>query len=126
MVLVLINKIVTPIRFLLHTTRKRFGQHWLKDEKILDLIIKAANIGVYDRILEVGPGKGALTRKLLESNAAIVHAIEIDKDLIAILNKKFNSHSNFSLKEGDVLASSLIPPDGISTNKVVANIPYNI
>ena len=48
-----------------HTARKRFGQHWLKDGSVLDRIVAAAELGASDRVLEVGPGRGALTGRLL-------------------------------------------------------------
>lgn len=58
--------------------RKRFGQHWLKDESILDRIISAANLQSEDRVLEIGPGTGILTRRLLDG-ARLVVAVEINK-----------------------------------------------
>ena len=48
-----------------HIPRKRFGQHWLKDQGVLDQIVKAAELNPEDCVLEVGPGKGALTEKLI-------------------------------------------------------------
>ena len=112
--------------FLSHNARKRFGQHWLKDASVLDQILAAADLGPKDRVLEVGPGRGALTKRLLASPAGAVHAIELDKDLVEGLNQRFGDQAKFTLKEGDVLSTSLTPPDGIIANKVVANIPYNI
>ncbi len=109
-----------------HTARKRFGQHWLKDEVVLRKIIEAANLQSKDRVLEVGPGRGALTAKLLDSKAAAIHAIEIDRDLVVGLQERFSNQSRFTLKEGDVLSMPLQFPDGLVANKVVANIPYNI
>jgi len=78
--------------------RKRFGQHWLKDESILDRIIGAANLQSEDRVLEIGPGTGILTRHLLDG-ARLVVAVEIDRDLWTILNKKFGQQDNFHLKK---------------------------
>ncbi len=109
-----------------HRRRKRFGQHWLKDDVVLERILIAADISSEDRILEVGPGKGVLTEKLLASKAAFVHAIELDRDLVKGLKQRFCHQPRFSLQEGDVLKVPLIPLDGIPANKVVANIPYNI
>ncbi len=48
-----------------HIPKKRFGQHWLKDQGVLDQIVKAAKLNPNDCVLEVGPGKGALTEKLI-------------------------------------------------------------
>ena len=109
-----------------HSARKRFGQHWLRDERILDRILEAAELAPGDRVLEVGPGRGALTERLLSSPAALVHAIELDRDLVAGLKERFSSRLQFSLCEGDVLDVPLTLPDGVLASKVVANIPYNI
>ena len=57
-----------------HRARKRFGQHWLKDGAVLDRIVAAAELQPDDRVLEVGPGRGALTERLLASPAAMVEA----------------------------------------------------
>ena len=109
-----------------HTPRKRFGQHWLRDEQVLDRILDASDLGDNDRVLEVGPGRGALTERLLASSAAAVHAVELDRDLVAGLQDRFGDSPRFSLREGDVLAVPLTLADGQSATKVVANIPYNI
>ena len=109
-----------------HTARKRFGQHWLRDERVLDRILEAAELAEGDRVLEVGPGRGALTQRLLGSPAAWVHTIELDRDLVAGLRERFGSQARFSLCEGDVLDVPLTLPDGVQASKVVANIPYNI
>ena len=109
-----------------HRARKRFGQHWLKDESVLDQIIQAAELTTQDRVLEVGPGRGALTQRLLSSPAAAIHAIELDRDLVAGLQQRFGQNNRFSLQQGDVLKEPLQSPLGQQANKVVANIPYNI
>ncbi len=108
------------------TVRKRFGQHWLVDSTVLERIVEAADLQHEDRVLEVGPGRGALTDRLLDSEASAVHAIEIDRGLVELLRKRFSGNSRFTLREGDVLSTSLILPDGREATKVVANIPYNI
>ena len=109
-----------------HTARKRFGQHWLRDERVLDHILEASGLQADDRVLEVGPGRGALTERLLRSPAAAVHAVELDRDLVAGLRERFGSDARFSLREGDVLDVPLTLPDEGLATKVVANIPYNI
>ncbi len=109
-----------------HIARKRFGQHWLTDETVLKKIIAAADLHSNDRVLEVGPGRGVLTERLLSSEAAGIHAVELDRDLVIGLKRRFCDQPRFTLKEGDVLSVSLMPPDGVSSTKVVANIPYNI
>lgn len=132
--------------------RKQFGQHWLRSPAALQSIIGAASVEIGDRILEIGPGEGVLTRELL-SRAKQVIAVEIDRDLCANLRKSFDAElrsEKLSLVEGDflslswneVMASSPdLPPKSPSElppesppesppnsfpRKVVANIPYNI
>jgi 16S rRNA (adenine1518-N6/adenine1519-N6)-dimethyltransferase len=102
--------------------RKRFGQHWLQDESVLNKIIAAAELQPDDRVLEIGPGTGILTRRLLAAAGSVV-AVEIDRNLQAKLRKSLGDRANFQLIEGDFLSCSA---DLGSPNKVVANIPYNI
>ena len=109
-----------------HTARKRFGQHWLRDERVLEHILSASELQTGDRVLEVGPGRGALTERLLRSAADAVHAVELDRDLVAGLRERFGADPRFSLREGDVLNVPLTLPDQGLATKVVANIPYNI
>lgn len=110
--------------------RKQFAQHWLRSEKALNRIVTAAALQPNDRILEIGPGTGILTRRLLPQVQSLV-AVEIDRDLCELLAKKLGSIENFLLLQGDFLSLDL------NTNlaafsafckpkKVVANIPYNI
>lgn len=110
--------------------RKRFGQHWLQSDKILNQIVKAAQLSQADRVLEIGPGKGVLTRQLL-AQAGTVVAVEIDRDLCQSLVQKLGKNENFLLLQGDFLnldlEALLAPlPQFQNLNKVVANIPYNI
>ena len=110
--------------------RKRFGQHWLRSEAVLQQIIAAADIQPDDRLLEIGPGKGVLTRRLIDRAASVV-AVEIDRDLCASLRHEFRSISQFHLIEGDILSLDLEAMGGTHLNaqrpnKVVANIPYYI
>lgn len=110
--------------------RKQFGQHWLRSEKALNQILKAAALSDRDRVLEIGPGTGILTRQLLMQAEAVV-AVEIDRDLCQLLTKKLGAIANFLLLQGDFLtldlATLLLPfPNFQRPNKVVANIPYYI
>ncbi len=109
-----------------HHTRKRFAQHWLIDATVLTQILDAADVQPDDRLLEVGPGRGALTERLLASSASAVHAVELDRDLVSGLRQRFADQARFSLQEGDVLSVPLTLADGRAATKVVANIPYNI
>lgn len=107
--------------FAAHRARKRFGQHWLMDAGVLDRIVAAAELQPGEVVLEIGPGRGALSERLLASPAARVAAIELDRDLVAGLRQRFGAEPRFELLEGDALAVPL--PEA---HKVVANIPYNI
>jgi len=123
--------------------RKRFAQHWLTSEKALQQIVSAANLSggksldpppaqepAGDIVLEIGPGTGILTRRLLQQAQAVV-SVEIDRDLCQRLRKEFGDRPNFHLIEADFLDLDLNAalndlPDFQTPNKVVANIPYNI
>ena len=107
--------------FSAHRARKRFGQHWLVDAGVLDRIVAAAAIEPGESLLEIGPGRGALTERLLASPASGVAAVELDRDLIQGLQQRFAAEPRFALVAGDALEVPLPPAD-----KVVANIPYNI
>ena len=105
--------------------RKRLGQHWLRDQRVLRRIVAAAQVHPEDRLLEIGPGRGALTDHLLATPAAAVVAVELDHQLIAGLQQRFGADGRFSLLHGDAL-DLLRQPLACNPNKVVANIPYNI
>lgn len=110
--------------------RKRFAQHWLKSEKTLSQIIKASQLSKLDRILEIGPGTGILTRQLLPLAGAVT-SVEIDRDLCLNLAKQLGKNDNFLLLQGDILSLDIDTnlanfPNFQNPNKVVANIPYNI
>lgn len=111
--------------------RKQFAQHWLQSDKALNEIVKAAALSPGDRILEIGPGTGILTRQLLPQAESVV-AVEIDRNLSQKLAKKLGDIPNFLLLCADFLDLDLesvltqTPELFHHPNKVVANIPYNI
>lgn len=109
-----------------HRARKRFGQHWLVDDSVLERIVAAAELSPGDRVLEVGPGRGALTERLLASPLDALVAVELDRDLVAGLRQRFDGDPRFRLIEGDALEVPLRLADEAPPTKVVANIPYNI
>ena len=109
-----------------HRARKRFGQHWLTDASVLAAIVAAAELLPEDRVLEVGPGRGALTERLLASPIAALAAVELDRDLVQGLRQRFGADPRFSLVQGDVLELDLAAGGAPAATKVVANIPYNI
>jgi 16S rRNA (adenine1518-N6/adenine1519-N6)-dimethyltransferase len=100
--------------------RKQFGQHWLWSDDVLKKIVRAGQLQPCDRILEIGPGTANLTRLLLPLVESLT-AVEIDRDLCEKLRKTM-TQKNFELIEGSILDIPLPP----NTNKVIANIPYNI
>ena len=109
---------------------KQFAQHWLRSDQVLNQIVKAAKCTKQDRVLEIGPGTGILTKRLLPLVQSLV-AVEIDRDLCQLLAKQLGKKENFLLLQGDFLACNLEEllkpfPNFQKPNKVVANIPYNI
>jgi 16S rRNA (adenine1518-N6/adenine1519-N6)-dimethyltransferase len=111
-------------------TRRFLAQHWLKSESALESIVSAARCSKEDRVLEIGPGTGILTRRILPLVQALI-SVEIDRDLCKMLVKEFGAKENFLLLQGDFLEldvdSQLISFEKFQNqNKVVANIPYNI
>lgn len=112
--------------------RKRFGQHWLRSDQVLNQIVKAGELIEGDRVLEIGPGQGVLTQRLLDSSAKVL-AVEIDRDLCFQLSDQFIAQmgaGQFRLIESDFLKldfdQALIDFELERPNKVVANIPYYI
>lgn len=116
--------------------RKQFAQHWLRSDKALNRIVAAAELvkgdeeKSGDRVLEIGPGTGILTRPLLSAAESVV-SVEIDRDLCENLSQKLGKIENFLLLQGDFLSLDLDTllqpfPAWQNPNKVVANIPYNI
>jgi 16S rRNA (adenine1518-N6/adenine1519-N6)-dimethyltransferase len=105
--------------------RKSLGQNFLADHNALLKIVRDAEIGPDDEVLEIGAGLGSLTR-LLAVSARSVTAIEIDRELFPVLEAVTEPFENVRLVEGDVLKipmETLLAGDGY---KVVANIPYYI
>jgi 16S rRNA (adenine1518-N6/adenine1519-N6)-dimethyltransferase len=102
------------------TPKKSLGQHWLYDDATLNAICDAAHVGTEDTVLEVGPGLGTLTRKLVE-RARHVLAVEFDQALAEKLPAAVQSSALYVANE-DILQFDLtmLPPG----YKVVANIPY--
>jgi 16S rRNA (adenine1518-N6/adenine1519-N6)-dimethyltransferase len=116
-----------PSSFTPHSwAKRRLGQNFLVDNHVIDRILRAVNPQPEETIIEIGPGRGALTRRLVQSNARIV-AIEFDRDLAPQLRDDFRERANFRLVEADALQINfcdVIQP--AKTARVVANLPYNI
>jgi len=121
----------------MHQARKRFGQHFLHDESVLSRLTERLALNTGDQVLEIGPGRGALT-EILCSELNELTAIEIDRDLVPLLRARF---SNLTVIEADVLKVdfkallSEVAVRGTDTGteigsrnkwRIVGNLPYNI
>jgi 16S rRNA (adenine1518-N6/adenine1519-N6)-dimethyltransferase len=109
--------------------KKSLGQHFLTNNKIIDRIVETAELSADDVVLEIGPGKGILTKALLKSGARVV-AVEKDGDLIGHLQQTFSEEigqRQLMLLHADVLAFNPTA-QGLPEHhyKIVANIPYYI
>ena len=105
--------------------RKRFGQHFLHDPAVIERIAAAIAPQSGDAVVEIGPGRGALTRRLLESDCGALDAIEIDRDLAALLHAEWGGDARFHLHNEDALQfdfSSLARRRGRRL-RVVGNLP---
>lgn len=109
-----------------HKARKRFGQNFLVDTNMIARIARVIGAKTSDRVVEIGPGQGALTEHLFQTCAQIC-AVELDRDLIPILENKF-SDQQFDLREGDALKFDFAELSRFydSPLRVVGNLPYNI
>jgi len=115
--------------------KKYLGQNFLKDESVLKQIVGAADLSSKDIILEIGPGKGILTKELAQKAKKVI-AIEKDKTLIPELKQNLKEFSNLEIIEGDILklfpsfkfparlATRSVAGRQDSSFKIVANIPY--
>jgi 16S rRNA (adenine1518-N6/adenine1519-N6)-dimethyltransferase len=107
--------------------RKRFGQHFLHDPSVLERIFSAVDARPGEAVVEIGPGRGALTGRLLQAAGAL-DAIEIDRDLSAALREEFGGNPGFVLHEQDALEfdfGALARARG-QRLRVVGNLPYNV
>ncbi len=106
-----------------HRPRKRFGQNFLRDQHVLNRIVAAADLQASDRIMEIGPGLGALTERLLATGLPVL-AVEIDRDLGAALQAR--AEQNLVVRIGDVLRLDWTELLRDPPYKLIANLPYNI
>lgn len=113
------------------TANKSLGQNFLIDDVAIDTIVSSAQIGENDLVIEIGPGLGTLTARLLEKAGKVI-SIELDNRMVAILQDRFKLYNNFELIHDDVLKVDL--KELIAKNKqekeytvkIVANLPYYI
>lgn len=111
---------------LLPRAKKSLGQNFLADERVVSRIVGAFAPRGDETVVEIGPGRGALTSYLIERAGRVV-AVEFDRGLVPLLEEKFGARENFSLIEADALAvdfCSIINPSRKA--RVIANLPYYI
>jgi len=105
---------------------KRLGQNFLTDQRIIQRIVETLAPNTDETIVEIGSGRGALTKSLLEKAGHVV-AIEFDRNLIPLLQESFGSEKNFTLVQNDALVTDICDVIRPATEaRVVANLPYNI
>jgi len=108
--------------------RKRFGQHFLHDPQVLARIVQALDPRPGDHLVEIGPGRGALTTQLIDRPGVTLDAIEIDRHLARELRGRFAGAAHWVLHETDALEfdfSALALERG-GPLRIVGNLPYNI
>jgi len=113
---------------MIHKAKKSLGQNFLKSQPALHMMIEAGEVTRKDTIVEIGPGKGALTEKLLAQGCTVI-AIEKDTALVELLQEKFAHEIEIKklvLIEDDVLNFNPLAQGLPSPYKIIANIPYNI
>ena len=108
-----------------HFAKRSLGQNFLTDENVVDKIIRSVRPQADETFLEIGPGRGAITRRLLASAEKVI-AIELDRELVPRLRVEFSGTGNFEIIEGDALAVDLSTLNSGSPMRVVANLPYYI
>lgn len=108
-----------------HRARKRFGQHFLHDSNVVARIVNAISPVAGDNLLEIGPGRGALTYSLLKKCEQLT-AIELDRDLIPILQKGARKYGSLNIINSDILRFDLNSLTGDKTYRITGNLPYNI
>ena len=112
------------------SANKKLGQNFLIDDDIIQNIIDAAELKETDLVIEIGPGLGTLTYKLLEKAGKVI-AIELDEKMLKVLNDRFSLYNNFILINNDVLKVDLNKIieenlEQLKSVKIVANLPYYI
>ena len=113
------------------TANKNLGQNFLINEDVVDSIVENAEITKNDLLIEIGPGLGTLTSRLLEKARKVI-CVELDRKMIAILEKRFKLYENLELINDDILKinlNQLISQNKINEIKhvkIVANLPYYI
>ena len=103
--------------------KKNLGQHFLKDQNIVDKLVKYIRPSQHDEIIEIGPGDGAMTKSIIAKVKKMI-LIEKDPDLIDNLKSKFHEYENSTILNIDILNYNI---DSLGQSvRVVGNLPYNI
>lgn len=105
--------------------RKRFGQNFLVDSLVIQRICDTIAPGPGDLLIEIGPGRGAITRPLLERGAALI-AVELDRDLAADLEQAFSGCDRIAIHPGDALQTDFGELAAGRPYRLLGNLPYNI
>lgn len=109
-----------------HRAKKSLGQNFLVDANLQRKIVEAVGAGPGDEVVEIGPGRGALTRHLVGAVGRLV-LVELDNDLAADLTRKYGDRDDVEVVHGDILQVPLTEHlRGPEAVRVVGNIPYNI
>jgi 16S rRNA (adenine1518-N6/adenine1519-N6)-dimethyltransferase len=115
-----------PSALIPHHPSKRLGQNFLTDQGIIHRIIEVLGPRADETIIEIGPGRGALTVPLLQRAGSLL-AVEFDQNLIPLLTEKFSGQTNFKLIQSDALTVDFCAAIRPATSaRVVANLPYNV
>ena len=107
--------------------RKRFGQNFLQDQQVISDIVSAINPQNGQHLVEIGPGRAALTKPLLDSCDQL-DVIELDRDLVPLLKAKFADYKHLTIHQADTLTLDYISLITSNNEKlrVIGNLPYNI
>ncbi len=105
--------------------RKRFGQHFLADRTFIERIVGAVAPAATDHVLEIGPGRGAITRPLLATGCRLT-VVELDRDLAARLRTRSEKEPRLTVIEDDALRVDLTALAGDQPVRLVGNLPYNV
>ena len=108
-----------------HRARRRFGQNFLHEPAVVDRIVHAMAPTADQHWVEIGPGMGALTARLAPCCARL-DAIEIDRDLVAMLRERFGGRTGVCIREADALATDFLAIADGGRLRAAGNLPYNI
>ncbi len=108
-----------------HRPRKRFGQNFLRDERVIHAIVSAISPRPDEHLVEIGPGQGALTRLLLPECRRL-DAVELDRDLVDYLNQKFAGEEKLHIHSADAMKFDFVSLSTGERLRIIGNLPYNV